>query len=415
MKFSLKTLYLFLFVFSSLIILQSCGSENLITAPNESNSVPMLKVSTLPTIHINHKVDTTITLPKSKLQIVINKNYSNSNLLVMDNYYAANKNSSTIKTQSIQPNYRWCPYHTDSVMVLFDIYQPAPGKNMGIWPNLSVESIAFCWQYGFNQILLPDLSYYNEAKVAGYEDYNIGVLLPKQHISDVQNALNIINSGYKLGYYCIDEPIDGKDGEAYDGQAAYYIVNSIAPAVANLNNNSKLILTTFRPTTSYCAGAAPTGGTLKDQIAQYFPNTIRIFCDQYHGNCCGNVGWFWNDYANFYGTTLNPSNFMDVLINNGGGTAECWPSFTSTDFTSLFTNYNSHGDNTAWLYAGNLHGLSDVINYIVNVAYQRAHWVVRQYRYLIETWQNTDGTCDWPNGEWKLVSSHYSSFGWIFY
>jgi len=108
---------------------------------------------------------------------------------------------------------------------------------------------------------------------------------------------------------------------------------------------------------------------LKNLIANNFPNTIIIVCDQYHGNCCGNAGDFWNDYAGYYGITLNPTNFMDVIINNGGGNSDCTTNgFTSSDFNALFTNYESHGDNTAWLYAGTPHAPSNVQNFMTNVA-----------------------------------------------
>jgi hypothetical protein len=397
--------------------MQSCSSENGITSPPEDKTTALAKTNVLPTtelpsFHINHSIDTVIKLPKSGKTILVSKTWSAQIIASIDDYNVAHPNISSIPFKNanviLPMDYCYeCEY--DSIGWEMEMqFKPAPGKMMGI--STDIINLFTCYQYGFNQYI-TSASDSNSFKtnVAAAEQYfspnNIGVWLPKNNLQDLINLLNILNCSVKVKYYLIDEPIETN---AWGSNALWYITNYIAPTIASFTNNAKLILTSYMKTTDNTCGTS-TGGALKNQVIQYFPNTVCVACDQYYGNCCGNTGDYWNDYAGFYGTANNFTNFMDVLINNGNS-YEYWPCNRthSSGFSDLFTNYTSHGDNTAWLYACACGGgtWQDVLNYS-SVAYQN-DWVLIYMRQIDYVFKNTDCTCKWGNGNWYLAYQYYT-------
>lgn len=70
--YSFVVFFLFL-VYSVLFI--GCSQESSITAPNVNEGTTMAKSVAIPTVTLNKLLDTTISLPISKLNIVISKSY----------------------------------------------------------------------------------------------------------------------------------------------------------------------------------------------------------------------------------------------------------------------------------------------------------------------------------------------------
>ena len=71
-------LILFFILFSFPFFLESCSNESTLTSPleNKSDKITMSKPSVDIVATINHSIDTIITLPNSRISIVISKNLS---------------------------------------------------------------------------------------------------------------------------------------------------------------------------------------------------------------------------------------------------------------------------------------------------------------------------------------------------
>ena len=384
MKIKNFSAFSFIIVFMA-IILYSCSNENLITSPQgtKENLSPIAKTVITPTVSINHSLDTVITLPKSKLSVVVKKNYPANRISILDNYLSTHKVSSSIQMQKISPDYRWCPYHYDTTWVLQNQYEPAPGKYLGIWTS-RLDWTKCHDQYGFTYIATT-FGGVSNALGANFDQNKIMINLGDN------STQNDIDSNPSYNYYFIDEPYQ-RDKMAQVCSYAYWI---------SLHSpQGKLLFSDYYwPYSSLLCGTsgdyAPISGTLN-----LFSN-LYIMCDQYSGNLCGNVHDFWNEYKADYGIPIkNISNFISLNYSSDWGTllnlAKPWgmnPIWIYGDDSNINESYFQSFDNTAW----------------------QVSWLLRQQGRLVTVWKNVDGTCDWYNGEWQIVNSYYIGYRYTAY
>lgn len=211
----LKLFSIFFALFVLTIILQSCGNENLITAPQESkvNIKPMAKTVTLPTATIDHTIDTIITLPKSKITIVVKKNYPANKIAIMDDYFSTHTISKSPQRHNIKPYYQWCPYHYDSSWVLQNQYASVSGKNLGIWTNyISIYQARN--QYGFTSLFVSSVQDIDSAINDGFTNNNLMWGLGSA-IGDTAQVNTSTSGGRSVGSYCIDEPWERDNWDDY--------------------------------------------------------------------------------------------------------------------------------------------------------------------------------------------------------
>lgn len=394
MKNSIRLLVFFTILFSLPIVLGSCSSESTLTSPseNKNNTAPMPKVLANSTATIDHTIDTVITLPKSKISVVVNKNLSIDKIRIMDDYYSthtisqSSKNKISPTLQSISPNYRWCPYHTDTISVLQNQYGQVPGKSLGIDDGSYIISLKDAHDiYGFSLAYANGFNDISNLEAAGYSDSNIMV-----GVGDPSKAHP--NQYNKCGYYEIDEPL--KMGYSYTATINF------DDTIASWNSGAKLLLTDYNwPAAEVCDGGRSAGLFLTLYMSN---NNTYIMCDQYDGDLCGSECDYWDEYSHYY----NPIPFSNWLMNE---------LIQSSNWSCAFNlaNGSDQNINQIWLFAdgdGDLTSLQTFCGY----AWQYG-WLVRQEGRLVEVWQNTDGTCNWETGNWTLISSHYISYYYTSY
>lgn len=136
-------------------------------------------------------------------------------------------------------------------------------------------------------------------------------------------------------------------------------------------------------------------------------------CDQYNGNCLGHTYEYWNEFNGYYGPSKSIANWFDAVINNGNGSSNgC--GYAATSWITLLTTADGLGISEVWLYAYDDSGDESAISSCCSSAWQD-YWLLRQQGNLVTVWQNTDGTCDWINGQWKLIDSYYDGFRYTYY
>jgi hypothetical protein len=181
MKTYYRSFVLFFLIFSFSILFVSCSQESGITSPDESNAALMAKTAVIPTVKINHAIDTVITLPKSKITITISKSVSVSKISSIDDYLLIQKTSPKTKTSTIQginPNLRQCQYEFDTVTFWQSEFQykPMPGKSLGIFNDLNLITYHDALNiYGFSLAGANGFSEIASVRAAGYNYSNIMV------------------------------------------------------------------------------------------------------------------------------------------------------------------------------------------------------------------------------------------------
>ncbi len=367
------------------LILQSCGNENLVTAPPnaKNNAKAMSKTSAVTTGSLSAE-DTVVTLPLSKVTIAVKKGYPADKLALLDKYLFKHKHLKTIKS-SITPNLRDCTTYYDYEWYFQNQYEPASGKYIGIWTSPNVISFSSAHTYGFN-MLSAVWSDSANAVNAGFMPGNIMIRLdPFEPISD-------IDAHGSYGYYYFDEP--------YENNTPQGNIIAFENEVYSKNPNSKVLISDyFYP--------IPNGYCQDNGHGIWNTNTIAssnggIMCDQYYLNDCnGDMKAFWNEYFNYYGG-LNKSfmNWMDNTMNNAGG----WP--------SCFDWMNAHAFNRVWLYADNA-GDESVIQNFCQYAWSYG-WMLRFEKQFLIIWKCSSPSpctnCDFVQGKgsWSIYDGYYT-------
>jgi hypothetical protein len=268
----------------------------------------------------------------------------------------------------------------------WDHYQSKAGKYLGIQKEQSFWADAYN-KYGFTQIGIYNRTERDIARNIGFKWDSMFVWL--NNYSSAINTINDVNYGFgEIKYvrnFFVDEPIERNTWAVSNLQnIAEYLYNNIAL--------SKMYLVSYKwPTVPYTL-PGPTYGYMYNQVLNFKPNTY-IMCDEYHGNCFGNVDPYWTEFRSYYGTNKSKSNWMHVVINNGYGNFAGPCPGTSNNFYDLFGDANDSGINSLWLYAQNT-GSSQDLRIFGESAWQRG-WLRKFERYFCIEWHCDYGCeCD---------------------
>ena len=145
------------------------------------------------------------------------------------------------------------------------------------------------------------------------------------------------------------------------------------------------------------------GNTVK---TYWFPNpNVRIICDQYDGNGCGNAHDFWDEYKAYYGI-LNRNFSNWITLNNGN----------SADRGNLLNLAMAWGMNPIWIYGLDSNVNEGVVQSFCSTAWQTG-WLLRLGRTVTVFYQcfGDCTTCNWPDGNWTGYSIQYGSYQWVHY
>ncbi len=355
-------------------------------AVSKTNINTMAKTAVLPTSTINHSIDTIITLPKSKITIVVKKTYPANKLAIMDNYFSKHAISKTSQPQTIKPLYPWCPLRYDTSWVLQNQYEPADGKTLGIWIDwLSPSQV---YTLGFREIFINNTTDRDADYDAGFQYQNMMVHITNQ--ADAQAEMNAVNSSsIHINNCFIDEPYEDLSDPNHVVWSESDIFN-FADFLESNYPSSKLFLS------SYDYPYYDMEFTIESLPMAY------VMCDQYKYETVST----WNSFKEDYGNK-NISNWMSLEYNQSGVPA------SHGDFSTLFGAANRLGINNVWLFAVDYGNLS-LLQQFPYAAWANG-WLLRYEGERVTVLQNTDGTCDPINGKWEIVDSYYIAYRWINY
>ena len=399
MKNSYRSFAVFFLLFSFSILFISCSQESGITTPNEGQATSMVKNAVIPTVKINHDVDTVIILPQSHTTIIISKSVSMDRIALMDDYLMAEKKSPNSKkstapiTQSIKPDLRLCQYEFDTVTFWeAENYSPAQGKTLGICTNEITWSKAN-YQYGFSKIFVTSAADIDNAYSAGYSYDNMMYQLNLPGYSTDIQASN--SGGRHVGSYYIDEPIE----------RGVWTPTLVLDA-ASLTSKP-VMLGSFKFPVSpqyYDILTNKTYGQIYGPLMSS-ANNLYIMCDKYYGNCLGGHTYeYWNEFHGYYCANKNFSNWFHVVINNGNGiSSSC--QYAATSWITLLTTADGKGINEVWLYAQDTGDETGIANCCASC--WQDHWLTQFQRQRVNVLINTGTTCS-PNGPWGMYDTWYT-------
>ncbi len=375
------------------IILQSCSNENLITTPTENKGEmkSMAKTITLPMTYIDHAKDTIITLGKGKNTIEVRKGLSTDKITLLDKYLSSHKMYD--KSQTVIPlTQGGCDtYYQTDCWGWFEDYQSIPGKYLGISINSNVGMAKIHDQYGFTNILVP---FYNttDAFTAHFNHDSIMINLPL----NVSQSMIDDNGNQAYKSYYIDEPFKNLISNQY--------FLSIASWIYTKSSTAKFVFSDYYwPPSNLLKDICCPNGHLSTIETYWFPDpNVYIMCDQYEGNCCGNVHDFWNEYKADYGIpSRNISNWISIN-----------PGF-SQDWGDLLNLATAWGFNPIWIYAGDQSiGENDVQSFCADA--WATGWLLRSGAPFTIVWKCTNPSpcenCEFPTyGNWYVYDVYYTA------
>jgi len=388
----LKSFSIFFSFISVLIFLQCCGNENLVTTPSNNKINSLKKESTLPIVSINHSEDTVITLSKSGKTFIFNKNIPVDKLAKIDEYLT--KHNISLLTQKVQPNLPPCNFHVEQYWELEDQYEPVTGKYLGVWTD-KVDWTKCHDQYGFTYIV-TSFSGVANAEAAHFPQSNIMINLP------YAITQNDINSNPSFNYYYMDEPYDqlAMSSESFQ---------TIASWISIKNSNALFLFSDFY-WPDWDILCYPHYGNVNTLKTYWLVNSnIRIMCDQYDGNPCGDVHAFWDEYKADYGI---PSRNLTNFITMEPGHASFWGDLLNV---AMAWSY-SGAMNPIWIWAGSSNVTESTMINFCSTAWQ-THWLYRLKKYVTVYWGCAGNctNCNWPNGNWEITNISYSNSQWVGY
>ena len=394
MKAYLTNLVIFLFVFSIIIILQSCGNENMITeAPssNQKNNAALEKTSVINTATTSVSIeDTVVLLPKSKVTIAVKKGLSSDKITLLDDYFSKHKKLFT-KSNYITPMLRDCTTHYDYYWTEENQYQPVSSKSLGISNDLNIISLQDAKIiYGFTLAAVSGFDNISTAYNAGYDYPNIMVayLNPTSALDLLQSNPNLYP---KCGYYEIDEPT--KATNSYSSTDTKELENLIN----NWGTGAKVMLTDYHwPTKTLCTDWFNWGA----QLGLYQGINYYIMCDEFGGDICGSPCDYWDEYSNYY----NPTHVFSNWLDNVNAHYSLW------DCCFKLANGTDQNINQIWLWAGN--GDLTALQHFCECAWENG-WLLRLEKQILVIWKCSDPegcfSCSWPNsGTWYIYDSYYT-------
>jgi hypothetical protein len=393
-------------VFSLLLSLSflfvSCSQESGITSPNLNNTGPMAKaaakvaanLASIPTVKINHTIDTVITLPKSKKTITISKSVSTDKISSLDDYLLSQNELSKSKSETIQnvnPNLKYCQYEYDTVTIWTSEFQyrPMSGKSIGIFNDLNLISYSDALNiYGFSLAGVQGFGNIASAFNAGFPYSNILVeyLNPTSALATLQSNPNLYP---KCGYYEIDEPLKNNYSSAD--------TKSLESLISSWNIGARVILTDYNwPDEASCNLWSYDAGAW---LAYYQGVNYYIMCDDYAGNSCGSVVDFWQEYSGYY----SPSHVISGILDNVSYHESTWDGCFQLANNSV-PNYTQ-----VWLWAGT--GDVSAIQLFVGDAWSEG-WLQQFQTGMTSIYINTSTDCN-PNGPWSIVKSYSAGTRWV--
>jgi hypothetical protein len=350
---------------------------------------PLAKVKVLPTASIDHTLDTVITLPQSKYTVEVSKDIPAGRIADMDKYFLTHKpDANPPLSKQVNPDRPWCPDVYLYGGTFLNQYKQVPGKYMGIWNN-NVDWTKLHDTYGFTNIFV---SLNNDTTIAREAHFQHDSMIVGIDLLSATQTLINDNGKPAYKYYYTDEPIDRAIPNSYFLNVASWIYQK--------STTAKFIFSEYQYA-DFDILCQSDGSLVK---AHWLPNpNVYIMCDTYNGDGCGDVNGYWNDYKSFYGIpSRNISNFISMSSGHSG------------DWSNLLTLAMAWGKNPIWIYAGDSDVNESVVQNFCSTAWQ-ALWLLRWQHVLVTVWENTDGLCDWPNGNWKIVESYYDGYRWEHY
>jgi hypothetical protein len=323
-----------------------------------------------------------------------------SQISQLDNFLSTHTAS---PTGGVQPNTQSCNFHQESYLQINNQFQSVPPYKLGILPNSNLDPLNLLTNYGFNNLVTsfaaaPNYCTTNPNDYTKYKHDSVMISLP----FDVTQSQINDNGNQAYKYYFIDEP--------FDRLLQNSIFLNIASCVYQKNPYALFLFSEwYWPQNDvWCYPHSDNGNTI---FTYWFPNSqIRIMCDEYDGNGCGDVHAFWSEFKTYYGQpNRNQTNWISMKPNYSLD----WPVLLGL----AMTWYNGWGAcNPIWVYAGDGNVDYSVVLSFCNDAWQ-AGMLLRSEQQVTVYYQCSGNctVCNWPSGNWTPYAYFYGPIQWVHY